>query len=254
MSRSRFCLSPGRMDSMTTRSRSTPSAQLCLRPCSTLATQPAAFQQSIHLAELGDIQQQFYSRCDRSHGKRRLLRSRTALCRLRVSHRCRLHAAGDLHAASHRARHGHGRAANTPQTIQLSGFGIGPTPLVTLLPSLLTFFTPQGGSSSQNLVLTNNDTNPLPISSITIIGGGASAFTQTTCGTFVAAQSSCTIAVTFSPGIVSTHGISAPPPDIFKATVVVTDTAGSQTAQLVGTDPARSEHHPSHYPGDDHVL
>ena len=126
-------------------------------------------------------------------------------------------------------------AANTPQTIQLSGFGIGPTPLVTLLPSLLTFFTPQGGSSSQNLVLTNNDTNPLPISSITIIGGGASAFTQTTCGTFVAAQSSCTIAVTFSPGIVSTHGISAPPPDIFKATVVVTDTAGSQTAQLVGT-------------------
>jgi hypothetical protein len=130
-------------------------------------------------------------------------------------------------------------AANTPQTIQLTGFSIGPAPLVTLEPPLLSYFTPQNGTSTQPLTLTNNDTNQLPISSITITGTGASAFTSSNnCGAVLAATSTCTIMVTFSPPIAGPT--SNPPPDVFKATAIVTDTAGVQTSQLagVGTLPA----------------
>ena len=124
-------------------------------------------------------------------------------------------------------------APNTPQIIQLTGISSGSSPLVTLEPPLLSFFTPQNGTSTLPLTLTNNDTNLLPITSINIAGTGASAFTSSNnCGTMLAATSACTIMVTFSPPIVGPT--SNPPPDVFKAAVVVTDTAGVQTSQLVG--------------------
>ncbi len=143
---------------------------------------------------------------------------------------------------------------NTPQQITLLGIGTGTPPLVTLLPFLLSFSTPQGSTSAgQILTLTNNDVNPLPISSITITGSGATAFAQTNnCGTVLAANSSCLITVTFSPPIVGGNYVAAPPPDILTATVSVTDTAGNspQTAQLTGTGTLPAAQQPTSLPAD----
>jgi hypothetical protein len=112
------------------------------------------------------------------------------------------------------------------------------------LPFWLSFSTPQDDSSvPQTLTLSNNDSNPLPISSISIIESGTVVFTQTNnCGTVLAANSSCIISVTFSPPVVGGHSDNAPPPDIFTAQVSVSDAAGNspQTAMLtgIGTLPA----------------
>jgi hypothetical protein len=144
------------------------------------------------------------------------------------------------------------------QPIALIGNAGGPAPLVTLLPFLLSFSTPQGSTSpGQILTLTNNDVNPLPISSITITGSGAPAFAQTNnCGTVLAANSSCLITVTFSPPIVGGNYVAAPPPDILTATVSVTDTAGNspQTAQLTGRGTLPAAQQPTSLPADAEII
>jgi sugar lactone lactonase YvrE len=133
------------------------------------------------------------------------------------------------------------------QPIALFGNAYGTPPDVTLLPFLLSFSVAQGGTSiPQSLTLTNNGATALSISSISIGGANASSFGQTNnCGSSLAANSSCTISVTFSPAIVGGTYVNAPPPDVLTATVSVMDTAGNapQTAQLVGTGtlPAVSE-------------
>jgi hypothetical protein len=126
---------------------------------------------------------------------------------------------------------------NGSQPIRLIGYASN-SPLVTLTPPLLSFSAAQGGTSpSQTLTLTNHDTAPLPISSITIAGSGATAFSQTNdCGTLLAASSSCHIDIAFSPGIVP-PGPPVPQPDILSATLSVIDTfnGSPQVAQLTGT-------------------
>jgi acid phosphatase len=95
---------------------------------------------------------------------------------------------------------------------------------VTLNPASLTFGSQLVGttSSPQAVTLTNNQTT-----SVTSINIGASGdFAQTNnCGTSLAANSSCTINVTFTPSATGTRS----------GTLTVTDSAGTQTTTLTGT-------------------
>ena len=84
-------------------------------------------------------------------------------------------------------------------------------------------------TSAQNFTLSNNTTSSLPITSILLTGSGASLFAQTNnCGAALAANSSCQIAVTFTPAVLGQ----------FIATVNVSDmisgTPATQTAGMTG--------------------
>jgi hypothetical protein len=114
-------------------------------------------------------------------------------------------------------------AANSPQTVGLTGTGVL---AVTLSPATLTFASRTVGttSSAQTITLTNNMATALTISSVTVSGD----FAQTnTCGISVASKGKCTISVTFTPTVTGTR----------TGKVTVTDNAGNspQTASLTGT-------------------
>jgi hypothetical protein len=92
-------------------------------------------------------------------------------------------------------------ASGSPQTVSLSGTGVG-IPVVQLSPTSLTFATQliNTSSAAQNVTLTNTGNGTLTITSIGISGGNSTDFSQTNnCGTSVAAGASCTISVTFKP-------------------------------------------------------
>ncbi len=77
-------------------------------------------------------------------------------------------------------------------------------PVVSFLPTSLTFSSQTVGTTSaaQTVTLTNSGGSTLTITSIGFTGPNASEFTQTsnsTCGSSLAADSSCTINVTFTP-------------------------------------------------------
>ena len=122
-------------------------------------------------------------------------------------------------------------AATSIQTVALSGTGTPtPAPIVSLSPSTLTFPTTSVGTtaSSQNITLSNAGNATLNITGILITGTNPADFTQTTtCGTSLAASSTCSISVTFSPASATT----------FTATLSVTDNAAGspQSASLTGT-------------------
>jgi Abnormal spindle-like microcephaly-assoc'd, ASPM-SPD-2-Hydin len=91
-------------------------------------------------------------------------------------------------------------AANSPQTVALSG--IGTAPVVSLSPTSLSFGSQAVNTTSpaQTITLTNTGTAPLTISGITINGANAGDFAQTnTCPSSLAVGASCTISVTFKP-------------------------------------------------------
>ena len=120
-------------------------------------------------------------------------------------------------------------AVNTPQTASLSGIGIGMS-TVTLSPTSADFGNQTVASTSAATVvtLTNAGTAPLNITSITASGD----FAQTnTCGTLVAANSNCTVSVTFTPTVAGSR----------TGTLTVTDDATSspQTTNLAGTGVAQ---------------
>ena len=95
---------------------------------------------------------------------------------------------------------------------------------VTANPTSLTFGSQSVGttSSPQAVTLTNGGSNSVSISSISASGD----FAQTNnCGSSLAANSSCTINVTFTP---TTSGTRT-------GTLTVTDSAGTQTVSLTGT-------------------
>jgi hypothetical protein len=113
------------------------------------------------------------------------------------------------------------------QTINLYGYSSGTAAPVTLLPPLLSFASMVNvTTAAQNYTLTNNTSSSLPITSIVLSGSGASVFAQTNnCGTTLAANSNCQIAVTFSP---TASGQ-------FIATVTVSDTvSGTPATQNAG--------------------
>jgi hypothetical protein len=93
-------------------------------------------------------------------------------------------------------------AANSPQSIALTGTGVATAAVVVLNPTSLTFTSQNTGTTSaaKTVMLTNTGNATLNITSIAVGGANAGDFAQTnTCGTSVAAAGTCTISVTFSP-------------------------------------------------------
>ena len=117
-------------------------------------------------------------------------------------------------------------AGGSPQTISLSGTGLVSGPNATLSATSLTFATQLVGTSSsaQPVTLTNYGKMALSITSIDASGD----FSQTnTCGSSLAADTSCTINVTFKPAQRGTR----------MGTLSITDNAAGspQTVSLTGT-------------------
>jgi hypothetical protein len=91
-------------------------------------------------------------------------------------------------------------AANSPQTVALSGTGVLQ---VSLSPVTLAFGSEADGSvtAAKTVTLANNTTAALSISSAATTGANASEFSVSAnaCGVSVASHSSCKISVTFAP-------------------------------------------------------
>ncbi len=111
-------------------------------------------------------------------------------------------------------------APNSPQTVMLSGTGLGAFPSLT--PATLTFSTQvvNTTSPSQTATLSNTGNASLTINSITIPSG----FGQTNnCGSSLAAGANCTINVTFTP---TNSGMS-------NGSLVVSDNGAGNPSQKV---------------------
>jgi len=113
------------------------------------------------------------------------------------------------------------------QTVSLTGTGTG-TANVSLTPSRFNFGSVGVGNSSapKAFTLSNGNSAALTGIAVSLTGANAGDFSQTNnCGTTLAANSSCTINVTFTP---SAYGARS-------ATLKVNDSAGTQTSSLAGT-------------------
>ena len=120
-------------------------------------------------------------------------------------------------------------ATTSPQVVALTGTAVTP---LTFSPATLTFTGTVGTTSAaQKATLTNNSSAAIAVSKIAISGD----YKQTnTCGTSIAANSSCTFSVTFTPLVAGTidgaitvtaAGITAPQ---------VLNLAGTATAVTTG--------------------
>lgn len=120
-----------------------------------------------------------------------------------------------------------------PITFTVTGTGISAaTPQAVISPNPLAFSsTTVGASTVLPLTLSNPGTAALAITTISVTGTSASSFGQTnTCGSSLAAGSTCIITVTFTPG--STGSLAA-------AISVADNATGSpHTAVLTGTGTA----------------
>src|SRR5207244_9230765 len=117
--------------------------------------------------------------------------------------------------------------------VTLSRTGVLSAAAVSLNPTSVSFSNQKVGigSSAQAVTLTNSGTTPLSISSIALTGTNTADFAQSnTCpsgSNTLAAGSSCTISVTFTPGASGARS----------ATLTFTDNAADspQTVTLSGT-------------------
>jgi hypothetical protein len=122
-------------------------------------------------------------------------------------------------------------ATGSPQTVALTGTGTSAAATVTASPTALTFPTTVTGTTSPSQVVTisNPGTSAVTVKSYTFTGTNASSFLipSKTCGTTLAAGSSCTLSVDFKPTAAGT----------LNASLLATDSAtGSpQTVALTGT-------------------
>ncbi len=124
-------------------------------------------------------------------------------------------------------------ATGSPHTVTLSGTGTAaPAPAVSLTPPTLTFSAQTGSTSAaQTVTLSNTGSAALTISGISIAGTNPTDFAETnTCGSSLAASSSCSISVTFTPASAAS----------FSATLSVADnaTGSPHTVTLSGTGTA----------------
>ena len=87
-------------------------------------------------------------------------------------------------------------AANSPQTVPLSGTGVEPA---TLTPANVTYAAQKVGTTSaaKTFTLTNNE--PIALTGITISTTGDFKESAKTCGTSLAAGSTCSISIVFKP-------------------------------------------------------
>ncbi|MFZ0685959.1 MAG: choice-of-anchor D domain-containing protein [Terriglobales bacterium] len=121
-------------------------------------------------------------------------------------------------------------AADSPETVSLTGTGVSSFPVVRLSPTSLAFgnVTIDTTSPSQPVVLTNTGTAPLTIVSIGITGANSGDFAQTNnCPGSLNPSSQCTVTVTFTPSLTSAES----------ASLQFTDNAGDspETVALSGT-------------------
>jgi hypothetical protein len=125
-------------------------------------------------------------------------------------------------------------AAGSPQTATLSGTGTpAPAPIASLSPTAISFPNTAVGSTATAIstTLSNTGNAVLNISGITLTGANPTDFAITTsdsaCGSSLAAGSTCTISVTFTPAAASN----------FTASISVADNAAGspQIATLSGT-------------------
>ncbi|SNT41418.1 Abnormal spindle-like microcephaly-assoc'd, ASPM-SPD-2-Hydin [Granulicella rosea] len=116
-------------------------------------------------------------------------------------------------------------AANTPQTVALTGTGTAPQ--LTLSTTSLNFTqAAESVSAAQTVTLTNTGNAVLNLGAATITGANAWNFNQTTtCGTTLAAGANCAISVTFNPSL------AAP----FSASLGIASNVATQTVALNGT-------------------
>jgi hypothetical protein len=89
-------------------------------------------------------------------------------------------------------------AANSPQTVNLTGTGVTAAPVAGVSASSLTFSNQGVGTTSASQPVTLSNTGNVALT-ITNIGTSANFGQTTNCGTSVAASGSCTINVTFAP-------------------------------------------------------
>ncbi len=109
-------------------------------------------------------------------------------------------------------------ASGSPQTVSLSGTGTS----VSVSPGSLSFTT---STTSLPVTLSNAASSALSITSIGITAGSSNFGETNNCGTSVAASSSCTINVTFTP----------PTSGSVTGTLTIVDAVGTQTVSLSGT-------------------
>src|SRR5258707_183082 len=93
-------------------------------------------------------------------------------------------------------------ASNSPQTVPLSGTGVGPA---TLTPTTATYPARLVGTTSPAKVFTLSNKQSVPLNSIVISTTGDFAVSSTTCTTSLAAKSTCKISVTFTPTATGTR-------------------------------------------------
>lgn len=115
-------------------------------------------------------------------------------------------------------------AANSPQTVALSGTG---TAQATLTPASKTFPTEPVGVSSPAKTFTLSNKQKVALTGISISTTGDFSVSATTCSSSLAAKTNCTISVIFTPTATGTR----------TGTLSVSDSAvGSpQTSSLTGT-------------------
>jgi hypothetical protein len=115
-------------------------------------------------------------------------------------------------------------AANSPQTVPLSGTGVLP---VTLTPSSATYAAQAVGTTSLPKTFTLKNNQSVTLNSIVISTTGDFSVSTTTCGTSLAAKTNCTIKVVFKPTAKGTR----------TGTLSVADNASNspQTSSLTGT-------------------
>ena len=116
------------------------------------------------------------------------------------------------------------------QTSALAGVGSAAAePQATLTPANADFASVTVGSSStsQTFTLSNAGNAALPITSIRVTGTNSSDFVagSNTCGTTLAAGTSCTVSIVFKPTITGSES----------ASLTVVDSVGTQSASLTGT-------------------
>ena len=121
-------------------------------------------------------------------------------------------------------------ATGSPQSVTLAGTGVAPAVAQAVLsPTSVAFDSIATGTTSaaQTVTLSNPGTAALSITGISITGANAAQFAQTTtCGASLAAGTSCTISVKFSPTAAASYS----------AAISVADnlTSSPQTVQLTG--------------------
>ena len=119
---------------------------------------------------------------------------------------------------------------SSPQSDTLTGTGVAPAGSVTVAPTSIAFgnVNINATSPAQTVTLTNGKTTTLTITSVTIAGANASDFAAgSKCGTSLAANSSCTISVTFTPTMVAAESATL--------TLTDSDSTSPQTIALSGT-------------------